>query len=464
MDERRLGSRQHGREAHVTHRGPDSVILRGCILGLCALFGYYLIYICHRIDRGNWLAADHTGFGDFPTFYDAGRAVLRHADPYIPEPNGMSYVYPPLFAVLFAPLSKLSPAHAAKVFLLINLAMAIASLLIGAKEMLRRLGATVAAPGICAVALLAGLMAENDLRGELQAMETDVLILLMFTLALHWLDRTPFRAGAALAFAMNIKYLTILTLPYLLLRRRWKAAAGMIGWTIGFGLLPAIALGWKENLRCLQTAIGGLVGWVDRHGPATRAANVHGIADGLSVSITSAIARELKLHHQPQSYSLVIAAGFGLICLLIAWRMYSRRGLRMWCWPDAAGQKSQPFRGLVALEWAAVVIVTLTFSPDTNTRHLSMVALVYTLVAALLLVPRPGIGRGPALISAVIAVVGLILPIPGMYYPFRRAYWHWSVCSWALLAMFALVLWTGLRYVTASREDQAIVNSESSPS
>ena len=427
----------------------DAAILRCGVVGLCLLFGYYLIYIFHRIDHGSW--ATHVGFGDFPTFYDAGRAVLRHSDPYIPEPEGMSYVYPPMFAVLFAPLSKLSPSHAAKVFVLINLAAALAALLIGAKEMLRRFGAPVAAPGICAVALMAGLLAENDLRGELQQMETDVLMLLMFTLSLHWLDRKPFRGGGALAFAANIKYLSLIALPYLLLRRRWKAAGGLVGWTIAFGLLPAFVLGWKENLRCLRVAVGGLLGWVAKHAPGIPVAQVHGIADGLSVSITSAIARQLRYQHLSQSYALVIAAGIGLVLLVIAWAVYRHHRLPMWKWPYAAAQESPPYLGLVALEWAALVVVALAFSPNTNTRHLSMVALIYTGAAAMLLVPRPNVPRWPLLAGTVVLFVGLILPTPMLTrYPFGKAYFRWSVCSWALLAMYAGMLVTGLHYVRAS--------------
>src|SRR5205814_1121113 len=76
----------------------DRTILFCCAAGLCALFGYYLLYIAGvRVSHGH--------DGDFPTFYDAGRAVRHHTDPYTPEPGGMAYVYPPLFAVLCVPLT-----------------------------------------------------------------------------------------------------------------------------------------------------------------------------------------------------------------------------------------------------------------------------------------------------------------------------------------------------------------------
>lgn len=363
-------------------------------------------------------------------------------------PDGMSYVYPPLFSVLCEPLTFLRATGAAEIFLLVNVACVLASLLIGSREMMRRLGVPLTASAICAVALFAGLLAENDLRGELQAMETDVLILLMFTLALRWLDDKPLRGGAALAFAMNIKYLTILALPYLLLRRRWKAAGAMVTWTVGFGLLPALVLGWNENLRCLRTALGGLLGWVGKSSKAGAAARVHGIADGLSISVTSAFARALRMYQLPQSYSLPIAAALGLVLLAGAWLLYRGSHFPMWRWPDAQAQQSSPFRGLVALEWAALIIVTLAFSPDTNTRHLSMVALVYTCAAPMLLVRRENVPWWPLLLGTIIAFFGLIMPVKSwVSVPVLKFYFMWSFCSWSLLVMYALLLVTGLRYV-----------------
>jgi hypothetical protein len=485
----------------------DSRILLCSILGLQVLMGYYLVYISVRVSHAHfgdfptfynagWSVRSHTDpyapgddrVLDVSLNADASPKAVKGVVSEIERmggqayfsaekhnavvaiegggkldkerisslagvekvtPDGMSYVYPPLFAVLCKPLTFLRATGGAMVFLFINVACVLASLLIGSRAMMRRLGVPLATPAIFAAALLAGILAENDLRGELQAMETDVLIMLMFTLALHWLDDKPLRSGAALAFAMNIKYLTILALPYLLLRRRWKAAGGMVVWTVGFALLPALVLGWKENLRYLHTALGGLLGWVGKSTTAGATAHVHGIADGLSVSVTSAFARALKMHQLPQSYSLPIAAALGLLLLAGAWLLYRRNHFPMWRWPDAIAQQSQPFRGLVALEWAALIIVTLAFSPDTNTRHLSMVALVYTCAAPMLLVRREQVPWWPLFLGTLIAFVGLIMPVKALVsLSVLRFYFKWSFCSWSLLVMYALLLWTGLRYIT----------------
>ena len=493
----------------ITNASRDTLVLRCAMAGLCALFAYYAIYISRRVDHahfGDFPTFYNAGWsvrtqGDL---YAPGKdralaismsprasremvdRVVRKiermdAQAYVARENssslivaieghgtlagdpfsrmegvdkvladGMSYVYPPLFAVLCRPLTAWSANGAAKVFLFVNLACVLAAALIGTRAMMHRFGIPITAPALCAAALLALVLTENDLRGELQAMETDVIILLMFTLALHWLDDKPLFSGAALAFAMNIKYLSLLALPYLLLRRRWKAAAGMVSWTIVFALLPALVLGWKENLRCLGVALGGLLGWIGKSSALGKSAAVHGIADGLSVSVTSAFARALRSHHLPQSYSLPIATCLGLIFLAAAWLVYRRHGLPMWNWPHAVGQQTALFRGLIALEWAALIVVTLAFSPDTNTRHLSMVLLVYACAAPMLLIPRAGVPRQPLLIGTLILFVGLIMPVKSLVSTdVLQFYFRWSFCSWSLLTMYALLLATGLRYITS---------------
>lgn len=488
----------------------DTLVLSCAVIGLCGLFGYYAFYICRRVDHAHfgdfptfynagWSVKSHRdlyapgkdraiaitmspgataemtqrvvaevqrmGGQPYPSRETAstlivaieGRGTLSSAAlramPGVERvlPEGMSYVYPPLFAVLCRPMAALSASGAAKVFLLLNLTCVLAATFIGCRAMMERLSIPITAPALCATALLAALLAENDLRGELQAMETDVLILLMFTLALRWLDDKPLRTGAALAFAMNIKYLSLLALPYLLLRRRWKAAGGMAAWTVCFALLPALVLGWKENLRCLGVALGGLLGWVSKSAVAVKDAPIHGIADGLSVSVTSAFARALRDRHLPQSYALLIALALGLLLLGAAWMLYRRRALPMWAWPAAALQQSSSFRGLIALEWAALIVVTLAFSPDTNTRHLSMVLLVYCCCAPMLLIPRAGVPRGPLLAGTITLFIGLIMPVKSLVStPFLQFYFRWSFCSWSLVVMYALLLWTGLRYITHS--------------
>src|SRR5258705_8385049 len=87
--------------------------------------------------------------------------------------------------------------------------------------------------------------------------QTNGLMLLMLALALRWLDRKPWLAGLALGFAVNIKYLPLVLLPWLLIRRRWLAAGSFVLGCIFFAILPAVQSGWNNNLNHLSTAFRG---------------------------------------------------------------------------------------------------------------------------------------------------------------------------------------------------------------
>src|SRR5205823_2225794 len=150
------------------------------------------------------------------------------------------------------------------------------------------------------------------------------------TAALWLLDRRPTLAGMALGMAFNIKYLPIVLLPYLMMRRRYAATAGFIAGAVGFALLPALNTGWDTNLANLATAYGGLLRMVGVVSPSAPVAHVEDITDGLSVSITSGFAR---LGLAPLA-ALAAAVGVGLISLFWASRVYRRRGFAFWYRPD----------------------------------------------------------------------------------------------------------------------------------
>lgn len=420
----------------------DRWIIAVSLTALSGIFGYFLIYIYHRFNQGH--------LGDFPTFYHAARAMLAGRDPYVPVEDNLAYVYPPLLAWLFIPFATLSKINAARIVFPVNLASALIALFVAALEWSRLFGIRpLTFAGLCAICALTALMGENELRGQLQQMETDALMLLMFTLALRWLDRHPFRCGMALAVAMNIKYLSLVFLPYLLLRRRWHAAIGMVVWTICFALLPAITIGWKEDLRCLRVALGGLLGWIGIH-PATSQSHFHPIHSQVSISATSGLARAMRDHHLPGSYALIAAITLIALSILIVWGMYQKRGFPMWQWPDAGAQSATPFCGLVGLEWLGLIAAALVFSPHTNTRHMILAIPLEAAAAMMLLIPRPGVNRLPLLLATTGLILGFAMPFRGVFSDgFTHAYFKYSLVSWCLLGMYFMLLRSGLQYISS---------------
>jgi hypothetical protein len=278
-------------------------------------------------------------------------------------------------------------------------------------------------------------------------LETDSLMLLMFALAFWWLDRRPILAGLALGFAFNIKYLSIVALPYLILRRRWRAAGGMVAWCVGFALLPAIQLGWREDMRCLRVSMGGLLRWVGLGPETTGAIKVHDIGDGLSVSITSGLARMLHPHGFSNAQVMGAAAGVAAASLIIVAIFYRLNRLPLWVWPARPSQSSQPYRALVALEWVGVVTLAIVFSPDTNARHLVLAAFVNLLGASLLVLSRKSADLIPIAIGLGLILLAFIAPFAKQLRHAGFNHYVYSVPCWFLLIGYLLVLWVGLRFV-----------------
>jgi hypothetical protein len=233
-------------------------------------------------------------------------------------------------------------------------------------------------------------------------------------------------------------------LPYLILRRRWRAAGAMVLGTIGFALLPALLLGWHENLRCLHVALGGLLRWAGVQPEASHAVRVHNIGDDLSVSVTSALARILGPHGFSNAGIMAVATALGLLMLAVVMWMYRANGFSVWNWPAESQQREQPFRGLVAAEWAGLVSVALVFSPDTNTRHLVLAVLVNALAAAILLTKRAGVSRAPAFVAAILIFLGFIMPFGAKGTAMHHFYFRYGIPCWCLLAGYLLLLRTAL--------------------
>jgi hypothetical protein len=411
------------------------------IAAIAIVFGYLIIYHFHHQREGK----HH--FGDFPTFYVAAEYARDHKDIYAAgsSPDQM-YVYPPLIAVLYIPLTAFSLADAARIMLFATAAMLLGSLILGAGAILSRFGNRNFAVW-CVVVATATLLGENEMRGVMTMLETDSLMLLMFALAFWWLDRRPILAGLALGFAFNIKYLSIVALPYLIVRRRWRAAGGMVAWCIGFALLPAIQLGWREDIRCLRVSMGGLLRWVGLGPETTGAIKVHDIGDGLSVSITSGLARLLHPHGFSNAQVMAAAVGVAAAALIIVAIFYRLNRLPLWVWPARPGQSSQPYRALVALEWVGIVTLSIVFSPDTNARHLVLAAFVNLLGASLLVLSRRGADLIPIVIGLGLILLAFIAPFAKQLRHAGFNHYVYSVPCWCLLIGYLLVLWVGLRFV-----------------
>lgn len=218
---------------------------------------------------------------DFTVYTEAGAAFFDGRDPYqVSNPRGWRYLYPPMFAILVAPLHALRPMWQVAVWYVLSVGM-----LFGCYFELRRIldavfrrselaadGVSRVLPWICAAAIATALLpAFNCLqRGQVEVFKLYLLVL-GFRIALtgtrvgHWLV-----AGMVFALAGILKLTPLLPVGCLLLyellaawadrreahvwRRPVSLATGLGAGLLMFAFgIPAALTGWEGNLRHLHT-------------------------------------------------------------------------------------------------------------------------------------------------------------------------------------------------------------------
>lgn len=383
------------------------------------------------------------GFGDFHVFHDAFRAVLAGEDIYQSGVGG--YIYPPLFAVVFAPLGLLSMEHAGTVYTALNGITALVCLWLAADEAARRFSVPRERAIVPAVMLLTLAVFGDKLRIELQGGQTDLWILLCVLLSLRWIGTRPLLAGFMLGLAGNLKYQTFIMLPYLLIRGRWRALGSCLVSMAGLALSSAVVFGWSRNLGYLERAFGGMLRMVglETDGPA---ANITTISWIRSISVPSVAARVQEWAGWPV-WTLVAMTGIAAgLCLCGVLWLYRRHGQSAIVGRSGkADDATERGRALVMLEWTGLLVAACVFGPQTNPRHMLLMMSLVSIAAVLTLARRPQglidsgirIARWPSLVASVLLLLAFVLPPGSSSTEHLVEAWRWiggvSIATFVLL-------------------------------
>lgn len=380
---------------------------------------------------------------DYFHFWSAGKAMLNGGDVFSPE-HGRNYIYPPLMAWIFQIFGAFEQRPSVYIWLGIDAILLGAGVVILARELARRLEI----PGGWHTVLLACIISLacllDKVMGQFKLQQTDGIMLLAMALALKWLDKRPILAGIILGFAGNIKYLSLIAVPWFGIRKRWAAMLSTILSFAGFLILPAITRGWDRNTHDLKVAFAGLVEAFGVNLDHVTRASSHPITWERSVSVTSTFFRLTERFSLGSPVAVVLIGSVAAGCVGLAWFLYARRAVGFWTVP-ATNQ------GVIGMEWVGLVVASLVFGPQTTTRHLIQLVALFVL-ASLFLVNQsrnPLVSsRWPLVLAGAAVTLALVLPPGGAQ--FESALNTWRAVggsSWCALIFLFLTLDHGLKFL-----------------
>ena len=162
---------------------------------------------------------------DFVIFYQAAQALKWGNDPYLASKGW--YIYPPFLAFILIPLTHFSEKYACLIWQGLNVCLLIGNFILGFRVLASAFQLKFnrwQALGACSLALL---FCYHEVWWEFRWGQIDLYCLAGITLGLLWINSKPYRAGIFLGITAIIKYQSVIFLPLLLFRARWRMVIGI---------------------------------------------------------------------------------------------------------------------------------------------------------------------------------------------------------------------------------------------
>lgn len=345
-----------GAASWLTHPGGRRWLLRGLLV-------YAVVGFCVWIRRP----------GDFAGYLFVGDLVLSGRHIYLDAPVGMN-TWPPFFSLFCVPLAVLAaptPYLARGVWVLLNFACLwlvlrwLARLVYDRTLSLRAEteDLSLASPEL----LVPLLLVQRYVSGNLDHLQIN---LVMFTLALGGLfwqaTRREIAGSLLLGLAAAMKVMSIVFIPYLVYRRRWRAALCTAVATAAWSLSPILVFGWDRFWEYVATWRAALaVGWgVGKMNQSVFAMWDRFIGHGM-LPLTAGGVNFVPSSGDP---AVIVAVG-GTLAVIAGAVLWTFRGQPAPRWATGA-------------EWSVVFIVGALFGPVTWKAYLVVLWLPATLLFA----------------------------------------------------------------------------------
>ncbi|HYG51052.1 MAG TPA: glycosyltransferase family 87 protein [Flavobacteriales bacterium] len=194
------------------------------------------------------LAVEPFRFGDFEVFMEAGKNLAAGKNIYLSNANGFKYFYSPLFATLLSFLNAFPDIVAVSIWKLFNLVFLLRFWVLLEKMYIDYTGFSQRQQYIYQFTVFA--VSFFLLFSCFHLVQMSVFLLWAVFECLYQLQvkKRPIPGAAVLAFAINVKIMPVVILPYLLYRKQYMATLYVLVWTVIFLYLPILFIGFHYNV------------------------------------------------------------------------------------------------------------------------------------------------------------------------------------------------------------------------
>ena len=337
--------------------------------------------------------------------------------------------YLPVTFLLFVPLSQLPYLVAAAVWSIFSVVCLLLAVTLGARLVGERLQTRIDSATLpTAAALTIGLLLSKILV-DLNLGQIDLLLGLLLVLSAILLPHRSMQAGAVLAVVASFKIIGLLFLPWLLLRRAWRAAAALVVTYVFLWMVMIPWLGWGVASEYFAVMVSS-----DNNATPPRFASETSI-EPTSLSATAGLQRMFAAWDMNPGIAipLVFVSAVGLF----AWYLYRRNNRPLF------DRRINEDRSLDLTEFACIPAASIVFHTYSHNRHWCFAILLFLILANLLIVPGPR--RSRALLLAVTSLVMLQQMRVQDAVGLGEVWDRFGGTGWVMLVVLLSVLWAVLR-------------------
>jgi len=192
---------------------------------------------------------------DYGSWYETGRKILRGEELY-PSGRDFPFMYPPLAAIMLAPLALFGELPCILALVLVNSAAWVASVILSVYlvtgRMFRQAPLLYLLPALCTLPFSwdAYHLGQPNL----------LLLALMLGAFACLRNKQEWGAGALVALAAAIKAFPVMAIGYFVYRRHWKAlTATLLSLALFFVAIPVVVRGVDQGTQDVTTWTKGMV-------------------------------------------------------------------------------------------------------------------------------------------------------------------------------------------------------------